>query len=162
MGQKCSPSVRRGTIGRRIGAEMFPECAEIHRWATEWGRSVPRACGAAPLGDGRRQSRRPGVFGNALGWRLLFDKAMSDKWILLFQSVSFQSLLQYQKRAGKVFFLKNIHKPDLIPAKSRGAVESCCRSHHHSLTSVAFRGSVIFVREVCQAPRTEVLRVFYR
>ena len=180
MGQKCSPGVRRGTLGLRKRAEMFPERAARPPWATELGGSVPRVCGVVLLGDGtgpkcspsvkcgtlgRRKAAKPspkGVFRNALGGRLLFDKAMSDKWILLFQSVSFQSLLQYQKRAGKVFFLKNIRKPDLIPAKSRGAVESCCRSHHHGLTCVAFRGSVIFVREVSQAPRTEVLRVFYR
>lgn len=59
--RKCRPGVRRGTIGRRIGAEMFPECAEIHRWATEWGRSVPRACDAAPLGDGNERKCCPGV-----------------------------------------------------------------------------------------------------
>ena len=51
-GRKCSPSVRCGTVGRRIVPEMFPERAARHRWATERDRSVPRACGAAPSGDG--------------------------------------------------------------------------------------------------------------
>ena len=52
MGQKCSPGVLRYTIGRRIVAEMFPERAARHRWATETSVSVARACYAAPLGDG--------------------------------------------------------------------------------------------------------------
>ena len=52
MGQKCSQGVRRGTLGRRKRAEVFPERAVMPRWATDSGRSVPRACGNAPLGDG--------------------------------------------------------------------------------------------------------------
>ena len=68
-GRRCRPGVRRGTIGRRIGAEMFPECAEIHPWATETGRSVPRACGAAPLGDGMGLKCRLGVRRGTLGRR---------------------------------------------------------------------------------------------
>ena len=52
MGQKCSPGVRRGTVGRRNGAEMFPGRAARHRWATELGVSVARAWGNAPSGDG--------------------------------------------------------------------------------------------------------------
>ena len=52
MGQKCSQGVRRGTLGRRKRAEVFPERAVMHCWATDSGRNVPRACGAAPLGDG--------------------------------------------------------------------------------------------------------------
>ena len=46
MGQKCSPSVRRGTLRRRNGAEMSPERVVMPRWATEWGRNVAQACGA--------------------------------------------------------------------------------------------------------------------
>ena len=42
--RKCCPGVLRGTVGRRIVAEMFPERATRHRWATERGRSVPRVC----------------------------------------------------------------------------------------------------------------------
>ena len=45
-GRKCRPSVRRGTVGRRNGAEVFPERAAQHHWATETGRSVAQACGA--------------------------------------------------------------------------------------------------------------------
>ncbi len=67
--RRCRPGVRRGTIGRRIGAEMFPECAEIHRWATEWGRSVPRACGAAPLGYGNGRKCSPSVRCGTVGRR---------------------------------------------------------------------------------------------
>ena len=62
MGQKCSPGVRRGTLGLRKRAEVFPECAARHRWATEWGRNVPRACRAAPLGDGNGRKCRPSVW----------------------------------------------------------------------------------------------------
>ena len=61
-GRRCRPGVRRGTVGRRIVAEMFPERATRHRWATERGRSVPRACAAAPLGDGMGQKCRPSVW----------------------------------------------------------------------------------------------------
>lgn len=67
--RRCRPGVRRGTIGRRIGAEMFPECAEIHRWATEWGRSVPRACDAAPLGYGNGRKCSPSVRCGTVGRR---------------------------------------------------------------------------------------------
>lgn len=45
-GPKCSPGVRRGTFGRRNGAEVFPERAAQHHWATETGGSVAQACGA--------------------------------------------------------------------------------------------------------------------
>ena len=38
--RKCCPGVRRGTLGRRIVAEVFPGRATRHRWATEWGRNV--------------------------------------------------------------------------------------------------------------------------
>ena len=51
-GLKCRPGMRRGTVGRRIVAEVFPERAARHRWATETSVSVARACYAAPLGDG--------------------------------------------------------------------------------------------------------------
>ena len=68
-GRRCRPGVRRGTIGRRIGAEMFPECAEIHPWATETGRSVPRACGAAPLGYGNGRKCSPSVRCGTVGRR---------------------------------------------------------------------------------------------
>ena len=61
MGQKCSPGVLRYTIGRRIVAEMFPERAARHRWATDSGRSVSRACGAAPLGYGNGRKCSPSV-----------------------------------------------------------------------------------------------------
>ena len=69
MGRKCRPGVRSGTVGRRIVAEMFPERATRHRWATEWGGSVPRACGAAPLGYGMGLKCRPGVRRGTLGLR---------------------------------------------------------------------------------------------
>ena len=42
-GRKCSLSVRRGTVGRRIVAEMFPERAAQPHWATETGGSVAQA-----------------------------------------------------------------------------------------------------------------------
>ena len=68
-GRKCSPSVRRGTLGLRNGAEMFPERAARHHLATEWGRNVARACGAAPLGDGTGPKCSPGVWCGHLGRR---------------------------------------------------------------------------------------------
>jgi len=40
-GSKCRPGVRCGTVGRRIVAEVFPERAARHPWATETGGSVP-------------------------------------------------------------------------------------------------------------------------
>ena len=40
-GRKCRPDVRRGTVGRRIVAEVFPGRAARHPWATETGGSVP-------------------------------------------------------------------------------------------------------------------------
>ena len=46
MGRKCRPGVRRGTFGRRKRAEVFPERAARHHWATELGGSVAQACGA--------------------------------------------------------------------------------------------------------------------
>ncbi len=46
MGRKCRPGVRRGTFGRRKRAEVFPERAARHHWATETGGSVAQACGA--------------------------------------------------------------------------------------------------------------------
>ena len=82
--RRCRPGVRRGTIGRRIGAEMFPECAEIHRWATEWGRSVPRACGAAPLGDGNGRkcslSVRRGTVGRRIVAEMFPERATRHRW----------------------------------------------------------------------------------
>ena len=60
-GQKCSPSVRRGTAGRRKRAEVFLKRAARHPWATETGRNVPRACGAATLGDGIGRKCSPSV-----------------------------------------------------------------------------------------------------
>ena len=68
-GRKCRPDVRRGTVGRRIVAEMFPERATRHRWATERGRSVPRVCGAVLLGNGMGQKCSPGVRRGTLGRR---------------------------------------------------------------------------------------------
>ena len=46
MGRKCRPGVRRGTFGRRKRAEVFPERAARHHWATELDGSVAQACGA--------------------------------------------------------------------------------------------------------------------
>ena len=60
-GQKCRPGVRRGTVGRRNGAEVFPERVVMPRWATERGRNVARACGAAPLGYGTGSKCSPSV-----------------------------------------------------------------------------------------------------
>ena len=60
-GRRCRPGVRRGTVGRRIVAEVFPGRAEIHHRATDSGRNVPRACGAAPLGDGNGSKCSPSV-----------------------------------------------------------------------------------------------------
>ena len=62
IGRKCRPGVRRGAVRRRNGAEMSLERVVMHRWATEWGRSVPRACGAAPLGYGIGRKCRPSVW----------------------------------------------------------------------------------------------------
>ena len=42
-GPKCSPSVLRYTVGRRNGAEMFPERAARCHWATELDLSVAQA-----------------------------------------------------------------------------------------------------------------------
>ena len=73
MGQKCSPGVRRGTVGRRNGAEMSPERVVMPRWATEWGRSVPQACGAAPLGYGNGRKCSPGVRRGAVRRRIVAE-----------------------------------------------------------------------------------------
>ena len=62
IGRKCRPGVRRGTVGQRNGAEMSPGRAARHLWATEWGRSVPRACGAVLLGDGNGRRCRLDVW----------------------------------------------------------------------------------------------------
>ena len=57
------PSVPRARPPRRRnGAEMSPERVLMPRWATETRRSVPRACGNAPLGDGTGQKCRPSVW----------------------------------------------------------------------------------------------------
>ena len=66
IGRKCRPGVRRGAVRRRNGAEMSPERVVMPRWATEWGRSVPRACGAATLGDGMGPKCSPSVRRGAL------------------------------------------------------------------------------------------------
>ena len=79
-GRKCSLSVRRGTVGRRIVAEMFPERATRHRWATERGRSVPRVCGAVLLGNGMGQKCSPSVRRGHLGrrnWAEVFPERAS-------------------------------------------------------------------------------------
>ena len=68
-GRRCRPGVRRGTVGRRIVAEVFPERAARHPWAADSGRSVSRACGAAPLGDGMGQKCSPGVRRGTIGRR---------------------------------------------------------------------------------------------
>ena len=68
-GRKCRSGVRRGAVRRRNGAEMFPGRATRHRWATETDRSVPRACGAATLGDGNGRKCRPSVRCGTLGRR---------------------------------------------------------------------------------------------
>mgnify|MGYP004491476347 CR=1 FL=1 len=60
-GQKCSPSVRRGAVRQRNGAEVFPGRAARHPWATETGGSVPRVCGVVLLGDGMGQKCSPSV-----------------------------------------------------------------------------------------------------
>ena len=83
-GRKCSLSVRRGTVGRRIVAEMFPERATRHRWATERGRSVPRVCAAAPLGDGIGRKCRPGVRRGAVrrrnGAEMSPERVVMPRW----------------------------------------------------------------------------------
>ena len=61
IGCKCRPGVRRGTVGRRNGAEVFPERVVMPRWATDSGRNVPRACDAAPLGYGTGSKCSPSV-----------------------------------------------------------------------------------------------------
>ena len=68
-GWKCRPCVLRCPVGRRNGAEVFPGRAARHRWATEWGRNVPRACGAAPLGYGNERKCCPGVLRGTVGRR---------------------------------------------------------------------------------------------
>ena len=68
-GRRCRPGVRRGTVGRRIVAEVFPERAARHRWATETSVSVARACYAAPLGDGTGQKCSPSVRRGTAGRR---------------------------------------------------------------------------------------------
>ena len=54
---------------RRNGIEVFPERAARHRWATELGVSVARACGAAPSGDRIGRKCRPGVRRGTFGLR---------------------------------------------------------------------------------------------
>ena len=82
--RKCCPGVLRGTVGRRIVAEMFPERATRHRWATERGRSVPRACAAAPLGDGIGRKCRPGVRRGAVrrrnGAEMSPERVVMPRW----------------------------------------------------------------------------------
>ena len=72
-GRRCRPGVRRGTVGRRIVAEVFPERAARHPWATEWGGNVARACGAATLGDGIGRKCSPGVRRGTLGRRIVAE-----------------------------------------------------------------------------------------
>ena len=83
-GRKCRPSVRIGAVGRRNGTEVFPERAEIHRWATEWGRNVPRVCGAVPLGDGIglkcRSSVKCGAIGRRNGAEMSPERAARHRW----------------------------------------------------------------------------------
>ena len=82
--QKCSPSVLRYTVGRRNGAEVFPERAARQPWATETGGSVPRACDAAPLGDGNERKCCPGVRRGTLGRRkraeVFPERAARHRW----------------------------------------------------------------------------------
>ena len=66
---KCRPGVLRCPVGRRKRVEVFPERAVMHRWATERGRNVARACGNAPLGDGIGRKCRPGVRRGTVGRR---------------------------------------------------------------------------------------------
>ena len=84
MGQKCSPSVRRGTLGLRKRAEVFPERAMRHRWATETSVSVARACGAAPLGDGNGRkcslSVRRGTVGRRIVAEMFPERATRHRW----------------------------------------------------------------------------------
>ena len=84
MGRKCRPGVRRGTVGRRIGAEVFPGRAEIHHRAPDSGRSVPRACGAAPLGYGNERKCCPGVLRGTVGRRIVAEmfpeRATRHRW----------------------------------------------------------------------------------
>ena len=83
-GRKCRPSVRRGTVGRRIVAEVFPGRAEIHHRATDRGRNVPRACGAAPLGYGNERKCCPGVLRGTVGRRIVAEmfpeRATRHRW----------------------------------------------------------------------------------
>ena len=82
--RKCCPGVLRGTVGRRIVAEMFPERAARHRWATERGGSVPRACGAAPLGDGNGRkcslSVRRGAVRRRNGAEMSPERVVMPRW----------------------------------------------------------------------------------
>ena len=70
---------------RRNGAEMFPGRAARHRWATERGRSVPRACAAAPLGDGIGCKCRPGVRRGAVrrrnGAEMSPERVVMPRWV---------------------------------------------------------------------------------
>ena len=85
-GRRCRPGVRRGTVGRRIVAEMFPGRAARHPWATETGLSVPRACGNAPLGDGNGSKCSPGVRRGTLGRRkraeMFPERAARPPWAM--------------------------------------------------------------------------------
>ena len=84
MGRKCRPGVRSGTVGRRIVAEVFPGRAEIHHRATDSGRNVPRACGAAPLGYGNERKCCPGVLRGTVGRRIVAEmfpeRATRHRW----------------------------------------------------------------------------------
>ena len=84
IGRKCRSGVRRGAVRRRNGAEMSPERVVMPCWATEWGGSVPRACGAAPLGDGNGRRCRPSVRRGAVrqrnGAEVFPERAPRHRW----------------------------------------------------------------------------------
>ena len=79
-GQKCSPSVRRGAVRQRNGAEMFPERAARPPWATELGGSVPRACVVVLLGDGTGPKCSPSVKCGHLGRRKAAKPSPGRVW----------------------------------------------------------------------------------
>ena len=117
-GRKCRPDVRRGTVGRRIVAEVFPERAARHPWATETGVGVARACAAAPLGDGTgqkcRQSVRRGTLGRRIVAEMFPERAAQHHWV----TETGGSVAQ----ACGAFLVCKLLKKDASPHGSRNAL----------------------------------------
>ena len=67
--RKCRLRVSCGTLGQRKVAEMLPESAVRHPWATKGGGNVTGECRAAPLGNEEWRKCRRRVLRGILGQR---------------------------------------------------------------------------------------------